>query len=629
MARKVDMKSVHAVIESAPAAGVSPSGQGTRPRILAICTLDVMAWKLLLPWLRGLREAGFEVHIACVRASYFDQLAADGFHMHAVPLRRRMNPLVHIAPLWALYRLIRRERFVLVNAHSPVAAAVGRLAAWLAQSPVVIYTVHGFYFHDDMPGWKRRGYIALEWLLGRLTNRFMFVSDEDRQTALREGIATDAARATTIYNGVDLDAYPPKGSASLSSAELRSKLNIPQGAPVVGIVGRVVREKGYIEFAEMAKLVCADRSGVYFLVVGDALPSDRDGIVAELRNRVDAAGLHDRFRFTGFTDRVADYLQAMDIFVLPSYREGFPRSVLEAMSSALPVVATNIRGCREAVVNGETGFIVPPRNGTALAEAVNLLLGNPDLASRMGSAGRERAVCLYSHQLVQRRFVDVIEIALQEKNSEKGPTKVRGVKRFFDLIVSAGALIVLAPFLGAVAAVIRFTLGGNPLFVQSRVGENERIFAFYKFRTMTGVRDQAGKLLPDEQRLTVLGRFLRSTSLDELPQLWNVLKGDMSLVGPRPLLPEYLPRYSEFQRRRHELKPGITGWAQVNGRNGLTWEQKFDLDVWYVDQGSLWLDVKILWMTVLQVLRRDGISQQGHATMPEFLGSPAQSRRDA
>jgi len=138
---------------------------------------------------------------------------------------------------------------------------------------------------------------------------------------------------------------------------------------------------------------------------------------------------------------------------------------------------------------------------------------------------------------------------------------------------------------------------------------------------MTGVRDQAGKLLADEQRLTTLGRFLRSTSLDELPQLWNVLKGDMSLVGPRPLLPEYLPRYTPFQRRRHEVKPGTTGWAQVSGRNALTWEQKFELDTWYVDHWSLLLDIKILWLTLLRVIRREGISQDGHATMPEFLGS--------
>jgi len=610
---------------------------GTGPRILAVCALDVMAWKLLLPWFRALFEAGYEVHIACARTNWFEQLVEDGFHMHDVPIRRRMNPLVHIAPLWALYQLMRRERFVLVNTHSPMAAAVGRVAAWLARVPVIIYTVHGFYFHDDMSWWKRRGFIVLEWLLGRITDAFMFVSDEDRQVALREGIATGAAKATTIYNGVDLESYPPKRSAllisrlagaGLDAVELRNNLKIPQDAPVVGIVGRVVREKGYIDFAEMAKLVSACRNDVYFLVVGDALPSDRDGVAAELRSIVEAAGLQENFRFTGFTDRVADYLQVMDIFVLPSYREGFPRSVLEAMSSALPVVATNIRGCREAVVNGETGLLVPPRNGPALAEAVSYLLGNPDLARSMGSAGRERAVRLYGHRLVQSRFVEVIKRALQRKNLEKKPTKVRRVQRFFDLIVSGGALIVLAPLLGAIAAVIRFTLGGHPLFVQSRVGINERMFALYKFRTMTDVRDQTGKLLVDEQRLTTLGRFLRSTSLDELPQLWNVLKGDMSLVGPRPLLPEYLPRYTAFQRRRHEARPGITGWVQVNGRNSLTWEQKFELDVWYVDHRSLWLDVKILWMTVLHVLRREGISQAGHATMPEFMGSPTQSRRD-
>ena len=205
---------------------------------------------------------------------------------------------------------------------------------------------------------------------------------------------------------------------------------------------------------------------------------------------------------------------------------------------------------------------------------------------------------------------------------------VRSVRRLLEIVVSGLALIILAPLLGAIAVALRLTLGGSPVFTQARAGMNERTFTFYKFRTMTEARGPHGRLLPDDERLTAFGRLLRSTSLDELPQLWNVLKGDMSFVGPRPLLPEYMPRYTAFQRRRHEVKPGITGWVQVNGRNSLTWEQKFDLDVWYVDHWSLWLDVKILWMTLLQVLRREGISQAGHATMPEFMGSPTQSRRD-
>ncbi len=194
-------------------------------------------------------------------------------------------------------------------------------------------------------------------------------------------------------------------------------------------------------------------------------------------------------------------------------------------------------------------------------------------------------------------------------------------KRIVDFVTAACVLLLLAPGLAALALAIRIWMGGPVLFRQVRIGRGGHAFRIAKFRTMTDARDCNGNLLSDEERLTALGRFMRRGSLDELVQLWNVLKGDMSLVGPRPLLPEYLPRYTPFQRRRHEVKPGITGWAQVNGRNGLTWEQKFELDVWYVDNRSSWLDLKILWATLQQVLRRDGISQPGHATMPEFLGS--------
>jgi lipopolysaccharide/colanic/teichoic acid biosynthesis glycosyltransferase len=198
-------------------------------------------------------------------------------------------------------------------------------------------------------------------------------------------------------------------------------------------------------------------------------------------------------------------------------------------------------------------------------------------------------------------------------------------KNLINRSLAALGLIVFSPLLLVLAWLIRIRLGKPVLFRHIRIGQGEKAFTFLKFRTMTEDRDSCGILLPDELRLTRLGRLLRRTSIDELPQLWNILKGDMSLVGPRPLLPEYLPRYNTQQRRRHEVKPGITGWAQINGRNALTWEEKFDLDVWYVDHQSLWLDFKILWLTLLKVLKRDGISQDGHATMPEFMGSPSQN----
>jgi lipopolysaccharide/colanic/teichoic acid biosynthesis glycosyltransferase len=195
------------------------------------------------------------------------------------------------------------------------------------------------------------------------------------------------------------------------------------------------------------------------------------------------------------------------------------------------------------------------------------------------------------------------------------------MKRFFDITAAAVALLLLCLPLAVLTLLVRRKLGHPAFFRQTRPGLHGQPFEMVKFRSMTDARGPDGALLPDAERLTPFGRFLRASSLDELPGLWNVLKGDMSLVGPRPLLMEYLPLYSPERARRHEVRPGITGWAQVNGRNALGWDDKFKLDVWYVDHRSLWLDIKILWLTVKKVLVRDGISAAGEATMPRFTGS--------
>jgi lipopolysaccharide/colanic/teichoic acid biosynthesis glycosyltransferase len=195
------------------------------------------------------------------------------------------------------------------------------------------------------------------------------------------------------------------------------------------------------------------------------------------------------------------------------------------------------------------------------------------------------------------------------------------MKRCFDLVVAVVALLALAVPLLVLVWLVRSKLGSPVFFRQVRPGLNGKPFEMVKFRTMTDERGADGALLPDAQRLTPFGRFLRASSLDELPELWNVIKGDMSLVGPRPLLMEYLSLYAPEQARRHEVRPGITGWAQVNGRNAISWEDKFALDVWYVDHRSLWLDVRVLWMTVKKVLVRDGISAAGEATMTRFKGA--------
>lgn len=194
------------------------------------------------------------------------------------------------------------------------------------------------------------------------------------------------------------------------------------------------------------------------------------------------------------------------------------------------------------------------------------------------------------------------------------------IKRLFDVSLSALAILCLLPLMLLIGWLIRRKLGGPVLFRQVRPGLKGKPFEMIKFRTMRDAVDEAGNSLPDSERMTPFGSFLRSSSLDELPELWNVLKGDMSLVGPRPLLMEYLPLYSSEQYRRHELRPGITGWAQINGRNALSWEDKFKLDVWYVDNQSFWLDLKIIFLTIKKVLVRDGINADGEATMAKFTG---------
>jgi sugar transferase EpsL len=195
------------------------------------------------------------------------------------------------------------------------------------------------------------------------------------------------------------------------------------------------------------------------------------------------------------------------------------------------------------------------------------------------------------------------------------------VKRAFDISLASVALLLLSPILGAMIVLVSLKLGSPVLFRQQRPGLNGRPFTLIKFRTMTDKRDAQGNLLPDAQRLTKFGKFLRTSSLDELPELWNVLKGEMSLVGPRPLLMQYLPLYTPEQARRHEVRPGITGWAQVNGRNGISWQEKFALDVWYVDNHSFWIDLKIILLTILKILKREGINQEGVATVEYFAGN--------
>ncbi len=293
--------------------------------------------------------------------------------------------------------------------------------------------------------------------------------------------------------------------------------------------------------------------------------------------------------------------------------------VFDALAAERPVVFIDENPHRDLIIGRGAGIALPTRDFQAAAHELFDFLNNADGLRR----ARQQAAALAAGRINTRRVAADIRSAV-ESAAEEVPRaavmrrRMLRAKRVLDIFLSLGVLVVLSPILVGLAIAVRMKMGAPVIFSQDRPGLKGKIFRIYKFRTMTDDVDAAGAALPDSERLTSLGRFMRRTSLDELPELFNVLRGDMSLVGPRPLLPEYLPHYSSEQRRRHDVRPGLTGWTQVNGRNALTWEEKFAHDVWYVDNISLGLDFKILAKTVWVTLRGEGVNAPGHSTMPRF-----------
>jgi lipopolysaccharide/colanic/teichoic acid biosynthesis glycosyltransferase len=464
-----------------------------------------------------------------------------------------------------------------------------------------------------------------EGLACTLATDVLCVSDSARCEAVSARVCS-GAKARVLgagsSHGVDLEIFDPVRFDPSERRRIRGRYGIPPTALVAGFVGRFVTDKGFADLMSGWQMMLRKYPDSHLVLCGDreqhdpVAPATWELVVNDSRVHIVKEAI----------ENMPQVYAAMDVCVLPTYREGLPNAILESAAMGIPVVATRVTGCVDAVRDGETGFLIPPRNPAAVAEAVGRLFDNPDLRVRMGQAGRRFVARFFSHHDVSLRLAREYRELAQKLTAPSALRWSDLAKRGCDICFASAALVFVAPVLIATMAASRLMLGPPTLFHQKRIGYREREFTLLKLRTMADARDATGDLLPDHLRMTSLGRLLRKLSLDELPQLCNVLKGEMSMVGPRPLLPEYLPRYTPFQRRRHEVKPGITGWAQVNGRNGLTWEQKFELDVWYVDHWSLWLDVKILWLTVLKVVCGEGISQRGHATMPEFMGPEPEPR---
>lgn len=378
-------------------------------KVCQLCAVDFTLKKFLLPLIDGMRQAGWELTSVCSDGPFVGELRAQGYRVQTVPIARSMNPIAGLRSVFALVRLMRRERFDVLHAHTPVAALLGRIAARIAGVPLVLYTAHGFYFHDEMPAWKRRLHVTLEWLGGRLTDFLFTQSAEDAEAAIRLGIAR-AESVLAIGNGVSVARFDP---VLQDGAALRRQLGIPLTAIIVGIVGRLVREKGYAEFLRAAETLGTQYPNVYFLVVGERLASDHDAAIDEELSRAQRQ-LGERLILAGMREDMPAVLATMDIFCLPSYREGMPRTIIEAMMMAKPVVATNIRGSREEVVPEVTGLLVPTRDANALAQALERLMRGVSLRASMGRAGRERALALYDEQRVVALQIEKIRHLAQQ-----------------------------------------------------------------------------------------------------------------------------------------------------------------------------------------------------------------------
>lgn len=601
-------------------------------RVAHITTVDMSLRYLLLDQMHSIQQVGYEVIGVSSPGPDVPIIEAGGIRHIAIPMTRSFTPISDLISLFRLYRMMRRERFTIVHTHNPKPGLLGQLAARMAGVPIVINTLHGFYFHEQMHPIWRHFYIVMEKIAARCSDVILSQNQEDIKAAVREGICSPD-KIKYLGNGVDLQRFARHRVDTDLLERKRGEFGLPPRTPVVGFVGRLVAEKGLVELLQAAKLVKECIPTVRFLIIGPTDSEKPDALTPQIAAQY---GVADVCTFTGMRQDMPELYALMDIFVLPSHREGLPRSPMEASAMGVPCIVTDIRGCREVVEHSRNGLRVPLGDALALSAAIMELLRDPGKAKRMGDEGRrlaeerfdqratfEKIKAEYARLLLGKGYT--VPVSRGQPFAQRDFSLVSGydayLRRLIDLIIAGCAFILLSPLIVSIALMVRVMLGSPVLFRQQRPGLHAKAFTLFKFRTMTDACNAQGSLLPDVDRLTSVGRFLRSTSLDELPELFNVLRGEMSLVGPRPLLMQYLERYTPEQMRRHDVKPGITGWAQVNGRNALTWEQKFALDLWYIDHQSLWLDLRIMALTVWRILRREGISEPGQATAREFMGS--------
>ncbi|HEY7514757.1 MAG TPA: glycosyltransferase, partial [Vicinamibacteria bacterium] len=382
------------------------------PAVVAHVTTAATSLRyLLLSQLLALQDRGYTVVGVSAPGTDAAVVEASGIRHEAVPMTRRLTPFADAISLLRLYHLMRRRRFTLVHAHTPKPGLLAQVAARLAGVPVVVNTIHGFYFHDRMPDRRRRFYVALEKIAARCSDLILSQNEEDVETAVREGIAP-RERLRVLGNGIDLRRFDPARLGTDARRAAREALGLPPDAPIVGFVGRLVAEKGVPELLEAARTVVERFPEARFLLVGSLDGEKADAVTPDLARE---RGLGGACIFTGLRQDMPELYAAMDVFVLPSHREGFPRAPMEASAMKVPCVVTDVRGCRQAVTEGRNGLLVPVGDVRALADAIVRLLADPALARRLGEEGRRRALLEFDERRVAARVLSEYERLLEEK----------------------------------------------------------------------------------------------------------------------------------------------------------------------------------------------------------------------
>ncbi|HSC29022.1 MAG TPA: sugar transferase, partial [Vicinamibacterales bacterium] len=507
------------------------------------------------------------------------------------------------------------------------AGLLAMTAAWLTRVPVRVHTFTGQVWATRR-GPSRVALKAIDRLVAGAATLAMADSPSQRDFLIEQGVARPSkliVPGNGSVSGVDGMRFRP---SSVLGWDYRERFGIPASHTLILFMGRLHRDKGVLDLARAFAALAGERPDLRLLMVGP----DEQGLRREIEGICGSCLA--RLHFDGFTTTPEAAMAAADILCLPSYREGFGSVIIEAAAAGVPSVASRIYGVVDAIEEGRTGLLHEAGDVDGLIDCLRRLAADPGLRTTLGGAARDRALRDFSQDSLTSKVLDVYA-RLLEGTADRRPATVdahpdqatratgwygRFGKRAFDIVGASLGLVLLLPVTLATALLVRLSLGSPVLYRHERPGLHGLPFVMLKFRSMVERVDADGRPLPDGDRLTPVGRFLRSSSLDEIPELWNVLRGDMSLVGPRPLLMEYLPLYTADQARRHQVRPGITGLAQVNGRNGLSWEERFQLDLRYVENRSFAWDLAILARTAREVISCRGINQPGRATVDYFRG---------